>query len=42
MLKGDLAGNSVSFEWLQPVGDDFNGYQLARDGALSATWNFTF
>ncbi|MEO1882370.1 MAG: DUF3570 domain-containing protein [Methyloprofundus sp.] len=42
VVKGDLVGNSVSFEWLQPAGDDFKGYQLARDGALSVTWNFSF
>ncbi len=42
MLQGDLAGNSVSFEWLQPVSDDFNGYQLERDGALTAAWSYAF
>lgn len=40
--SGDLAGNRISVEWLQPVEDDVNGYQLERDGALSATWNVTF
>ncbi|MEQ1545212.1 DUF3570 domain-containing protein [Methyloglobulus sp.] len=40
--SGDLAGNRVSVEWLQPVEDDVNGYQLKRDGALSATWNYSF
>jgi hypothetical protein len=40
--SGDLAGNRVSVEWLQPVSDDFNGYQLERDGALSATWSYHF
>jgi len=39
---GDLAGNRFSVEWLQPVKDDFNGYQLERDGALSATWSLAF
>lgn len=39
---GDLAGNRVSVEWLQPVEDDVNGYQLKRDGALSATWSVAF
>jgi hypothetical protein len=29
-------------EWLQPVEDDVNGYQLERDGALSATWSVAF
>ena len=40
--QGPFAGHSVSFEWLQPVSTDFNGYQLERDGALSVTWNFSF
>lgn len=39
---GDLAGNNLSVEWLLPVGTDFNGYQLDRDGALSATWRYAF
>ena len=40
--SGSLQGNSLSFEWLQPVSDDVNGYQLPRDGALSATWSYAF
>ena len=40
--SGDLAGNRVSVEWLQPVEDDVNGYQQERDGALSATWSVAF
>lgn len=40
--SGDLAGNRVSVEWLQPVEDDVNGYQLERDGTLSATWSIAF
>jgi len=40
--SGDLAGNRVSVEWLQPVKDDVNGYQLERDGTLSATWSLAF
>jgi hypothetical protein len=39
---GDLQGNNLSFEWLQPVSDDVNGYQLPRGGALSATWSYAF
>jgi hypothetical protein len=39
---GDLAGNRIGFEWLQPVVDDVNGYQLEREGALSANWSFAF
>ncbi len=40
--SGSLQGNNLSFEWLQPVSDDVNGYQLPRDGALSATWSYAF
>ncbi|ESS71746.1 hypothetical protein MGMO_92c00480 [Methyloglobulus morosus KoM1] len=40
--SGDLAGNRLSVEWLQPVEDKVNGYQLERDGALSATWSVMF
>ncbi len=40
--SGRLQGNSFSFEWLQPVNDDVNGYQLPRSGALSATWGYGF
>ncbi|MEQ1557670.1 MAG: DUF3570 domain-containing protein [Methyloglobulus sp.] len=39
---GALAGNKLSFEWLQPVYTDVNGYQLDRDGALSFTWSYGF
>ena len=39
---GGFAGHNLSVEWLQPVATDFNGYQLDRDGALTATWNFSF
>ena len=40
--SGDLASNRFSVEWLQPVHTDYNGYQLDRDGALSATWSVGF
>lgn len=39
---GDLRGNRLAVEWLQPVHDDTNGYQLERDGALSANWSYAF
>jgi hypothetical protein len=42
MPNGSLQGNRLSFEWLQPVLDDVNGYQLPREGALSATWSYAF
>ncbi len=40
--SGDLQGNRLSFEWIEPVSDDVNGYQLERSGALSATWSYGF
>lgn len=39
---GKFQGNRFSFEWLQPVEDDVNGYQLQREGGLSATWSLAF
>ena len=41
-FKGSWAGNQISVEWLQPVRDDFNGYQLTRRGTLQATWQYDF
>jgi len=40
--SGDLAGNTLGFEWLQPIRDDVNGYQLPRKGTLTATWSYAF
>lgn len=40
--SGAFAGNRLSVEWLQPVADDVNGYQRARTGALSLTWDAAF
>lgn len=39
---GQFAGHNLSVEWLQPVASDFNGSQLDRDGALTATWSYSF
>ena len=39
---GEFAGNTLSFEWLQPIQDDVNGYQIEREGALTASWNYAF
>jgi hypothetical protein len=39
---GDFAGHSLGVEWLQPVANQYNGYQLERDGALSVTWGYSF
>ncbi len=40
--RGNFAGHSLNIEWLQPVKDYVNGYQLERTGAFSATWNYMF
>ena len=40
--SGTFKGNTLSVEWVQPLEDDVNGYQLERDGALNATWNIAF
>jgi hypothetical protein len=39
---GTLAGNRFSLEWLQPVRDDFNGFQLERSGRLVFAWSIVF
>lgn len=39
---GDLAGNTFSVEWIQPLQDNVNGVQLEREGALSAKWSYMF
>lgn len=35
-------GNRLSVEWLQPVEDDVNGFQLERQGSLFASWSLAF
>ncbi|QSA97034.1 DUF3570 domain-containing protein [Methylococcus sp. EFPC2] len=40
--SGAFAGHQLSVEWLQPVADKFNGYQLEREGSLYANWNYAF
>lgn len=40
--EGSFAGNQFGIEWLQPVHDDPNGYQLERTGTLYATWGLQF
>ena len=35
-------GDRINIEWLQPVTDDVNGYQLERDGSFSLTWTIGF
>ena len=39
---GNLQGTRLSFEWIQPVYDDVNGYQLQRTGSLAANWSYGF
>jgi len=39
---GAFSGHSLSVEWQQPVAENFNGYQLDREGSLSVTWNYRF
>ena len=39
---GNLRGNHLSVEWLQPIHDDPNGYQLPHIGTLAATWSYSF
>lgn len=40
--RGELVGNAFAFEWLQPIVDDVNGYQVKRQGALTASWSYAF
>ncbi|NOU22881.1 MAG: DUF3570 domain-containing protein [Methyloglobulus sp.] len=40
--SGAFVGNTLKFEWLQPVHTDYNGYQLDRDYALNFTWSYGF
>ncbi len=41
-VSGDLKGNRVGVEWLHPVEDNVNGYQVEREGTLFATWSLKF
>lgn len=40
--SGRFAGNIFAVEWLQPLSDDFNGFQLERKGTLNASWSYHF
>jgi Protein of unknown function (DUF3570) len=40
--SGAFQGNTLKFEWLQPIHTDYNGYQLDRDYALNVTWSVGF
>jgi hypothetical protein len=39
---GKFAGHQFSVEWLQPMMENVNGYQLERYGTLNATWSYMF
>jgi hypothetical protein len=40
--RGSFKGNHFAVEWLQPVKDNMNGYQLERKGFLTASWGLDF
>jgi len=40
--RGKFIGNQFAVEWLQPLSDDFNGFQLERKGTVNATWSYHF
>ncbi|MBY0402125.1 hypothetical protein K2X89_17660, partial [Myxococcota bacterium] len=40
--RGSFAGMQLSLEWLQPLAERWNGYQLERTGTLAATWGMHF
>jgi hypothetical protein len=42
VTSGALKGLRLSAEWLQPVDEDVNGYQLERDGTLWANATMSF
>lgn len=42
VTSGALRGNRLSVEWVQPIEDDVNGFQLERVGSLFAKWSYTF
>jgi hypothetical protein len=37
-----LAAGELSLEWLAPLRDDVNGFQLERQGTLAASWQYMF
>lgn len=40
--SGQFAGHSLALEWLQPVKDVVNGYQLERSAGFAASWKYMF
>ncbi len=41
-LNVDIAGSQLALEWLTPVHENLNGYQLERHGTLSASWQYSY
>jgi hypothetical protein len=41
-LNLDLAGSLLAVEWLAPIHEDVNGFQLERQGTLSASWQYHY
>jgi len=39
---GNLRGNRLGVEWLQPVYDNPNGFQLPRQGGVAVSWSYAF
>lgn len=40
--RGSFEGMQLSLEWIQPLAEDWNGYQLERTGTLAASWGMHF
>lgn len=40
--RGSFAGMQLSLEWIQPLAEDWNGYQLERMGSLAASCGMSF
>jgi hypothetical protein len=38
IVSGALRGSRFALEWLEPVDDDYHGYQLRRTGTLVFSW----
>jgi hypothetical protein len=41
-INVDIAGSQLAVEWLAPVYEDVNGFQLERRGTLSASWHYNY
>lgn len=39
---GAFSGHGLKLEWLEPIRQDNNGYQLDREGTLYASWSYHF